>query len=55
MMSIVTQLNTLYEQIDIRKSYFLRSHMSLYLRYQGNYHHFSAQMANLASTSLLYP
>ena len=37
-MGIIAQNNTLYQQIDTRKSYFLKSHMSLYLKYQGNYH-----------------
>ena len=51
-MSIVTQNNTLYQHIDIRKSYIM---MSLYLRYQGNYHQFSVPTVNHIPISLLYP
>ena len=36
-MTLVIEYNTLYQQKDINESSFLMSHMSLYLRYQGNY------------------
>ena len=36
-MTLVIEDNTLYQQKDVNESSFLMSHMSLYLRYQGNY------------------